>query len=168
MCDQHVHLHSQSVQVNYYLSLCMRKPTIWFSDQVQHKPDCRAEEDRNFRFRRLLRGENANFLTLTQCRLNIKMNRLSFKIMVFLEITGPMKVKFYVGPPCLVGRNAVCEIWVEMLNLAAMLTNAQNSYILLKNRWADFHETWRVKGNKIAQKLHCCKLDFNASKLKMT
>ena len=23
-----------------HLSLCMRKPTIWVSDQVRHKPDC--------------------------------------------------------------------------------------------------------------------------------
>ena len=52
VCDQRVHLHSQSVQVNYYLSLCMRKLTILVSDQVRHKPDCRAEENRNFRFRK--------------------------------------------------------------------------------------------------------------------
>ena len=26
VCDQYVHIHSQSVQVNYYLSLCMIKP----------------------------------------------------------------------------------------------------------------------------------------------
>ena len=39
------------------------------------------------------------FLTLTLGHLNIKI-----KIMVLLvlsEITGPLKVKFYVEPPCL-------------------------------------------------------------------
>ena len=37
-----------------------------------------------------------NFLTLTRGHLNIKI-----MIMVFSEITGHMKVKFYVEPPCL-------------------------------------------------------------------
>ena len=27
------------------MSLCMRKPTIWGSDQVQHKPGCTVTED---------------------------------------------------------------------------------------------------------------------------
>ena len=27
------------------MSLCMRKPTIWVSDQVHHKPACRVTED---------------------------------------------------------------------------------------------------------------------------
>ena len=39
-----------------------------------------------------------HFLTLTQGHLNIKI-----KIMVFSEITGPMKVKFYVEPACVGG-----------------------------------------------------------------
>ena len=38
------------------------------------------------------------FLTLAQGHLNVKI-----KIIVFSEITGPMKVKFYVKPPCLGG-----------------------------------------------------------------
>ena len=39
--------------INYYqvwwlknnLSLCMRKPTIWVSDQVRHKSGCTSTED---------------------------------------------------------------------------------------------------------------------------
>ena len=27
-----------------YMSLCMRKPTIWVSDQVRHKPGCTVTE----------------------------------------------------------------------------------------------------------------------------
>ena len=29
----------------YHLSLCVRKPTIWVSDQVRHKPGCTSTED---------------------------------------------------------------------------------------------------------------------------
>ena len=47
-------------------------------------------------------------LTMTQLHSNIKI-----KIMVFSEITGPMKVKFYGEPACLRGTNFICEIWVE-------------------------------------------------------
>ena len=46
--------------------------------------------------------KSSSFLDLTQGHLNIKI-----KIMVFSEITGPMKVKFYVEPPCL-GETKVC------------------------------------------------------------
>ena len=49
----------------------------------------------------------SNFLTLTQGHCNIKI-----KLTVFSEITGPMKVKFYVEPPCL-GGTLMRKIWVE-------------------------------------------------------
>ena len=31
--------------IEYKLSLCVRKPTICVSDQVQHKPGCTVTED---------------------------------------------------------------------------------------------------------------------------
>ena len=62
-----------------------------------------------------------NFLTLTQGHLNIKI-----KIMVFSEITGPMKVKFYVEP-CLVGTKLYAQTLGRLLNMATILTNAQKS-----------------------------------------
>ena len=61
-------------------------------------------------------------MTLTQGHLNSKI-----KIMVFSEITGPMKVKFYVEHPCLGGRKDCARNLGRMLNMAAMLTNAQKS-----------------------------------------
>ena len=85
VCDQHVHLHSQSVQVNYNLSLCIRKPTIWFSDQVQHKPDCRAEEDRNFRFRKnrqMYFFWSKKTKALITCAVTAQL-RLCFRVFVF-------------------------------------------------------------------------------------
>ena len=84
VCDQHVHIHSQSVQVNYYLSLCMIKPKNWFSDQVQYKPDSRAEEDRNFRFRKnrhFLWSENKGAYHLcSNCTAAPLFSRLCFRI----------------------------------------------------------------------------------------
>ena len=43
----------------YNLSLCMRKPTIWVSDQVQHKPACTVtEETQDLENLGISRGEN--------------------------------------------------------------------------------------------------------------
>ena len=72
------------------------------------------------------------FLTFTQGHLHIKI-----KIMVFSEITGPMKVKFNVEPPCLWGNKILC---------AKSVPNAEHGSQMLKNlflqyRWADIHET---------------------------
>ena len=50
----------------------------------------------------------AYFFTLTQGHLNIKI-----KIMVFLGITEPMKVKLYVETPCFGENNYVHEIRIE-------------------------------------------------------
>ena len=89
VCDQRVHLHSQSVQVNYRLSICMRKPTIWVSDQVRHKPGCRAEEDRNFRFRKNRqmyflwsenKGADKRLITCSNCTAVPLFLRLCFRI----------------------------------------------------------------------------------------
>ena len=46
---------------------------------------------------------------------------------VFSEITGPMKVKFYVEPPGLRGTKFFTLNLGQMLNMAAMLTNAQTT-----------------------------------------
>ena len=35
----------QEQKLDTKISLCMRKPTIWVSDQVQHKPGCTVKED---------------------------------------------------------------------------------------------------------------------------
>ena len=45
----------------------------------------------------------------------------------FSEITGHMKVKFYVGPPCLGGTKYCARNLGRMLNMSGMLTNAQKS-----------------------------------------
>ena len=43
----------------YHLSLCMRKPTIWVSDQVRHKPACTVtEETQNLESLGISRGGN--------------------------------------------------------------------------------------------------------------
>ena len=47
-------------QVKKQMSLCMRKPTIWVSDQVQHKPACTVtEETQNLENLGTSRGGNA-------------------------------------------------------------------------------------------------------------
>ena len=76
-------------------------------------------------------------MTLTQVNLNIKI-----KIMVFSEITGPMKVKCYVELPCVRKTKFYAQNLGWMLNMATMLTNAQN--LLLQNWWVDFHEAWYI------------------------
>ena len=41
------------------MSLCMTKPTIWVSDQVQHKPGCTVtEETQNLENLGISRGGN--------------------------------------------------------------------------------------------------------------
>ena len=43
----------------YEMSLCMTKPTIWVSDQVQHKPACTVtEETQNLENLGISRGGN--------------------------------------------------------------------------------------------------------------
>ena len=44
---------------NIIMSLCMTKPTIWVSDQVQHKPACTVtEETQNLENLGISRGGN--------------------------------------------------------------------------------------------------------------
>ena len=63
-------------------------------------------------------------LIFTRCRqlmesmknmsfLDLDPNHLNIKVMAFSEITGPMKLKYYVEPPCVGEQNFVREIWVE-------------------------------------------------------
>ena len=61
-------------------------------------------------------------MTLTQGHLNIKI-----KIMVFSEITEPMKVKFYVELSCLGEAKFCVQNPGRIFNMATMLTNAQKS-----------------------------------------
>ena len=37
-------IHDDTYRIIYDMSLCRRKPTIWVSDQVRHKPVCTATE----------------------------------------------------------------------------------------------------------------------------
>ena len=39
------HTHTMPIPEQYNTSLCVRKPTIWSSDQVRHKPGCTLTED---------------------------------------------------------------------------------------------------------------------------
>ena len=71
-------------------------------------------------------------LDLDKVNLNIKI-----KLMVFSEINGPMKVKFYVKHPC--GREKNCaRNRGRLLNMNAILTNAQNAQTSSSERLGPF------------------------------
>ena len=50
---------------------------------------------------------------------------LKIKIMVFSDIIGPMKLIFYVEPPCLCGTKWFTRNLGRIRNIAPLLTNAQ-------------------------------------------
>ena len=60
----------------------------------------------------------------------------------FSETAGPIKVKFYVEPPWVGGTKVCSQHLGHMTKMAVMPIYGNNpSKTLLRNQWADFHET---------------------------
>ena len=67
--------------------------------------------------------------------------------------TGQIEVKFHVEPPWDGGMKVCIRGPGHMTKLAAMPIYGKN--LLLRNRWADLHETWYVASGMWAHhKLH--------------
>ena len=58
----------------------------------------------------------------------LALDKIKIIIMVFSEITWPIKVNFYVEPPSLGGTKFCARNLGRMLNKAVMLTNAQTYF----------------------------------------
>ena len=63
---------------------------------------------------------------------------------ILTETAGSIKAKFYVAPP-LVGGTKVCSPHLgHMTKMAATPIYGKKPFKNLRNRRADFHETWYV------------------------
>ena len=79
---------------------------------------------------------------MTQGHLNIKI-----KIMVFSEITGPMKVKFYVEPPCfLCVKSGSNDLFYGKVNFGNWLFHGKNVKMKCFGNYCSLRpETWQMQ-----------------------